>query len=330
MDHLYFFKELVMKKGTILTGIISILLLFALLIGGCDLGGGGGGGGDDDITGTWTGEVDGYPVTVTITGSPDNTWTLSSSMGYSEAGTYTWSGSTATLLDDDGYTIGTASLSGGKLIVTISDDSGGSPEIYTLSKSGSSSGNGDNHPNITGNWTGTVGGYTVTVTITGSPANTWVFYSPAAGFENGTYTWSGSTATLQAGGYTIGTASLSGSNLIVTLNNNSDYPGTYTLSKSGSSSGNGDNHPNITGNWIGWIDGYTGPVTVTITGSPANTWGFYGSMGGSETGIYTWNGSTAILQAGGYPIGTASLSGDNLIVTLNEGTAFPGTHTLRR
>jgi hypothetical protein len=80
-----------------------------------------------------------------------------------------------------------------------------------------------------GTWTGTVSGYSATI-VAGS--GVWTFSVPLASiYEVGTYILSGSTATLTSGGDIVGTATVSGNTMILILNSNSDYEGTYSLTK---------------------------------------------------------------------------------------------------
>jgi len=63
-------------------------------------------------------------------------------------------------------------------------------------------------------------------------SNAWTFGSPTAGMiETGTYTWSGSSATLTQLGYTFGTAKVSGNALTVTIKSGEFASGIGTFSK---------------------------------------------------------------------------------------------------
>jgi hypothetical protein len=102
---------------------------------------------------------------------------------------------------------------------------------------GNNSGNNNANP-LVGTWVGFVMGSQATVVI--SSGNTWTLSVPGENFyDNGSYSGSGSTATLTssgAGGAVVGTAtsniSISGTiTITLVLNQNSEAPGTYTLTK---------------------------------------------------------------------------------------------------
>jgi hypothetical protein len=91
---------------------------------------------------------------------------------------------------------------------------------------------GDNNPFV-GNWTGTasIGGESASATINATDS-AWTFNCPAAQMsESGTYTRSGNTATLTQGGSPFGTATVSGSSLIVTITFGNYAGGTGTFTK---------------------------------------------------------------------------------------------------
>jgi hypothetical protein len=180
----------------------------------------------------------------------------------------------------------------------------------------------DKTVDVTGTYTGTIQGYSATLTVSSAA---WNLAVPGAGiYESGTYTLSGSTATLKVGTTTVGTSSLSGSTLTVTLNSSSSYPGTYTLTK-GSSSGTGDGS-NVTGTYTGMVQGYSATLTV-LSGAwtlVVPTAGIY------ESGTYILSGSTATLKVGTTTVGTSSLSGSTLTVALNSNSSYPGTYTLTK
>ena len=86
---------------------------------------------------------------------------------------------------------------------------------------------------ITGTWGATIQGQSVTVVLT---ATNWTFTVPTMPQLNdsGTFTMDGITATLRRtiGNVVVGTAVLLDSNTIsLTLNNATDIPGTYTLTR---------------------------------------------------------------------------------------------------
>ncbi|MDR2783622.1 MAG: hypothetical protein LBB48_07290 [Treponema sp.] len=84
-----------------------------------------------------------------------------------------------------------------------------------------------------GTWSGTasISGQSAAATITAT-GSTWNFVCTAATVnESGTYTYSGSTATLKSGTTTLGTATISGKNLSVSLIAGSYSGATGTFSK---------------------------------------------------------------------------------------------------
>jgi hypothetical protein len=226
------------------------------------------------------------------------------------SGTYTLSGSTATLYSGSDK-FGTAVLNGTTLTVTLANPSYGGP--YTFTKSGSNSGNnGDNgssSDSIAGTYTGAPGTLIVTAT-------TWTLSG-----MSGTYTQSGSTATLRSGGTTIGTAVLSGNNLTVTLNAASGAAGTYYFTKSGSSSSSGSG--NIAGTYTGTIKGASATLILTT-----NSWILTVPLGGvNDTGTYSLTSSTTgTIYYGSTNIGSATLNGNTLTLLLNSNSDTPGTY----
>jgi hypothetical protein len=129
------------KKTAVVGGAVLLMVVLASLAacsGGTFVdpgsGGGGGsssGGGSNPFIGTWTGKIQGIPgypntkfdATVICT---ESEWTITWGSSSEESGTYTRSGSTATLKDGDGFTIGTATVSGNTLQVSINSSITGS------------------------------------------------------------------------------------------------------------------------------------------------------------------------------------------------------------
>jgi hypothetical protein len=116
------------KKIFFVAGMLAVLLVSGLVLGGCPTEA------DDNddenpFVGNWSGTAsiggDSASATINVT---DSAWTFSCpDARMSESGTYTRSGNTATL-SQSGTAFGTATVSGGTLIVTISsgDYRGGS------------------------------------------------------------------------------------------------------------------------------------------------------------------------------------------------------------
>ena len=97
------------NKGNVL-GMLVIVLVFGMVVVGCDNGSTD----SNSFVGTWIGtDGDGDPVTLVCT---TTNWTASFYDG-TETGTYTYSGNTATIIQGS-EVIGTAILSGNTLIVT--------------------------------------------------------------------------------------------------------------------------------------------------------------------------------------------------------------------
>jgi hypothetical protein len=134
-----------MKKNTcFVAGMLAVMLVFGLAVVGCDNGttsssnngnnssdNGNNGGGDDDVTGNWGGTVNGEYVSVTIA---SGSWTLSTT-GFSDYGTYTMNGTTASLRSNK-YNVatGTAVLVNGNTIRVTLNSNSIAPGTYTLTR----------------------------------------------------------------------------------------------------------------------------------------------------------------------------------------------------
>ena len=92
------FKETFMKKYSALSvGIFGLMLVFALVLSGCDTGTGGGGGGDDDDDGSlantrW--EISNGSLVISFTSS--SAWSISGDV--SGGGTYTYNSAARSVL----------------------------------------------------------------------------------------------------------------------------------------------------------------------------------------------------------------------------------------
>jgi hypothetical protein len=312
------------KKDAILTGMIGILLVFALVFGGCDLfNSGDDGDDDDDITGTYTGMIGVYTATLVVTGS---TWNISGTgVGGTQYGTYTMSGNTAILRDYVNILFGIAELDGDTLTVTLF----GQSESYTLTKN--SSGNNNNtNTNLVGTYKATRDGNNITLTI--NVGNTWtavVLEYPSQG-QTGTYTVNSSTGVItfkNASGTIIATATSSNNGNTLTVEYNGalgGLEGTYTYYKTSSSGNNGNNGNTPSTDITGTYQNSGGTVGFILYST--NAWALVDSTAGipsSYNGTYTQSGITATLKdaTGTTVVGTASLSGTTLTVYFNGSSA---------
>jgi len=169
-----------MEKIFKLFGIIVLSTIIGFSMVACD----GDGGGDDNnggqngtnvFIGTWTGtDADGDSVTLVITAT---TWTLTGGYLSFSTGMYTYSGNTATIKDEDGNTLGTATLSGNTLTVTGSYIPY-SPYTFTKGSSGGNNGSGTNPSAPTAPT-----GLTTTLLTSNSIRITWDAVSGATSYE---------------------------------------------------------------------------------------------------------------------------------------------------
>jgi len=113
-------------------------------------------------------------------------------------------------------------------------------------------GGGQNDPgDLAGTWTGNIGSYNATITVSGSG---WTMTASGTSFnDSGSFVRNGNTATLYlSSGTSNGTATLINSTTIqVVLNSNTIFPGTYTLTKQSGSGGGGGSWTVVTVNDIG-------------------------------------------------------------------------------
>jgi hypothetical protein len=302
-----------MKKLVKLLGIIALIAVIGFSMTACEED-------EDDFSlfaGTWVGiDPDGDPVQIVVSGSR---WTMSwpgNPHWGSESGTFTSSGNSATLRLD-GVTIGTATISGNTLTVSISEWG-----IMVLTRQGSSGNNpGGDTPGGNNQFIGTWNGIDpdgdpvqIVVTSTG-----WTMSWPGNshwGSDSGTYTSSGNVATLRLDGVTtIGTATVSGNSLTVSIQG----WGIMTLTRQGGSNPGGGSNSFI-GTWVG-LDPDWDQVMIVVT-STGWTMSWPGnSHWGTESGTYTFSGNVATLREFGQVIGTATVSGNSLTVNIpNWGT----------
>jgi hypothetical protein len=129
-----------MKKLYKFLGIIAIGAVIGLTLTRCDNGTTSGSNNHNStggsITGTYSGSSSGANYTVTIAST---TWTLSVTgiRNFSDSGTYTLNGNTATLRSNQGNTnVGTATMNGNSLTVVLNNNSY-YPGTYYATKTGS-------------------------------------------------------------------------------------------------------------------------------------------------------------------------------------------------
>jgi hypothetical protein len=111
-------------QKVVLMGMLTVVLAFGLMVAGCSSDSGGGTTTDDGgnpFLGIWTGTVTGLGQAAQGTISVSSSgWGISIPLaGMSGAGTYTYSGTVATLKDEANDAIGTATVSGSNLTVSI-------------------------------------------------------------------------------------------------------------------------------------------------------------------------------------------------------------------
>ena len=191
----------------------------------------------------------------------------------------------------------------------------------TWTKQGGSGGQND-PGDLAGTWTGKIGNYNATITISGSG---WTMTASGTNFyDSGYFVRNGNNATLYlSSGTNNGTATLTNSTTIqVVLNNNTIFPGTYTLTKQGSSGGGGTDIASFAGTWNA-----SGNRSIVFSGS-SFTYKVNGTT--KYSGTFSVSGSTITFNATG--LGTASggfsLSGTTL--TLSNHTwdsSVNGTYT---
>jgi hypothetical protein len=232
------------KHGTFF-GFAVLLVAAIVTLAGCDTGTGGGSGitpveiEPEELVGNWVGTVNyqGHSYNATVTISNLTQWSISiPSLSYNASGTYSFTGGVATLttyFDGGQYSgtnqvIGTATYIGNSRIVVALNGKADLPGTYTLTKVITSA-------DLQGDWTytGIIQGQERTLHVTfqnGANCEIWInFY-----YSNfGTYTLNGSVATLYDDmNQVIGTTTYIGNNkAVLELNNKSDFPGTYTLTK---------------------------------------------------------------------------------------------------
>jgi hypothetical protein len=126
------------------------MLAMALVVGmtGCKQDADDDGGGNENIIGTYTGSMNGQNFTLTVT---NLNWTISAA-SFSDSGTYILNGNTATLISNTGnaYTetteVGTATINENTITIVLNSRSW-FPGTYTATKTGTSSGDGENNGN---------------------------------------------------------------------------------------------------------------------------------------------------------------------------------------
>jgi hypothetical protein len=270
------------KRG-LFFGFVVLALTAVFVLAGCDNPTGGdrsrdGTSGSNPFVGTWTGNVDGGTVSLTVTAS---TWEVTGLY----RGTYTRNGNVATFTAthywDGGWEAIPPEYSQQPTTVTVSGNTmagsfEGQPMTFTKE-----SGSDPSNP-FEGAWTGNIYGEIINLTVT---VSAW----EATGFAKGTYTRNGNTATL--------TPTHEWKDGWVELPSAEREPATFTVSgntmtgvfwgqsmafaKEGASS---DPSNPFVGTWTGNIYGEIINLTVT-----ASAW----EAAGFAKGTYIRNGNTA-------------------------------------
>ena len=181
-----------------------------------------------DLYGTWKGSFDGLSVTIEVNSSG---WSLSSSE-LSDHGTYTFNGNGGSLRSTvNNYEVGTWSFVNKNAIKIKLSEESGMAGTYTLTREGSSNNDEYTQSDLYGTWKGTFEGVSVTVVTTAS--NNWTLSSYLFS-DYGTFTFTGSGGGLYSKQWNMNVGKwtfLSKTKITITLNSDTDYPGTYTLSK---------------------------------------------------------------------------------------------------
>jgi hypothetical protein len=169
--------------------------------------------------------------------------------------------------------------------------------------------------NFEGEWTATVSGITVSVTIQG---NTYTM-SGGGNSDTGTFTLTGNTAALYSTTYreNIGTAVYNADDTItVNLNENGFFPGSYTFVRKGGSKPPANN---FIGTWEGTAAGKSKnyEITVEITSTGYN---FYGA-GTHDKGTYIISGNkitfTSTIESD-EELGWATVNGDKMTFNITN------------
>ena len=125
-----------MKNKLFLMGMFSIVLVFGILIAGCDNGSTSSHSYNNDagsLEGTWRGTVMGSTATVTISNSG---WTVSvPSYSYYDTGSFNRKGNSAVLYAaTSGNNVGTASIIDDNTISLVLNSNSIAPGTYTLTR----------------------------------------------------------------------------------------------------------------------------------------------------------------------------------------------------
>jgi hypothetical protein len=290
----------------------AVIVAAGLVLAACDNptgggGDGGNGGNGGNMTGTYTGTIMGAGATLTISSAA---WTISiPSLNVNMSGTYTQSGSTATMRDNTNTTIGTGVLIGNTLTITLNTNSGAAG-TYTFTKSGGNSdnsGNGGNGGASGGKPTDLASSATADealatldaiISYSGTPAET---KTGAEALKNQWSAISSAWATMNTSIiYQI-------NNFIRTIPDDNNTGGNGGTGDSGT----GGNSGSMAGTYTGTIMGAGATLTVTSAAWTISI----PNLNINMTGTYMQSGSTATLYSGGTTFGTAVLRGNTLAVT---------------
>jgi len=304
-----------MMKSIKLLCIIAVLAITGLSMTACDLFGGDEG--ENSFEGTWNGSVtkdgieyDDGKLVFTETG-----WTFTSGKAaINESGSYTPSGSSATLKVKGGFTFGTAYILLSNLTLSVS-----AGDLAGVNGSFAKEG-GKN--SFVGKWEGSISNEDGEVVTTKDATieftvNTWTLIAGGV-TETGSYTVNLiGNAILKKGGSDFGTASIFLGSLTIIAADGGDFEGNEgKFVKEGSK----QDPTSFIGTWTGSItkDDATMDATLTFNES-GSTWTLSSSQVNAN-GTYEISGATATLKVqGGFRFGSAYILLKKLTLSISGG-----------
>ncbi|MDR2617425.1 MAG: fibronectin type III domain-containing protein [Treponema sp.] len=318
-----------MKKAAVLAGLISVLLVSTLVIAGCELVTNI----DGDITGVWTGTVQGHDDTTIVINSSE--WYLNvPGTSIYKHGTYTLSGNTATLMVGDDP-IGTATINGNTMTLILGNYFR-FPGTYYLTKDSKS---GTSTPGTSTGGTSAPSAPTNVKAEAFSSSSISVSWKAVSGATSyNVYYGIGSSTTKElAGTVMLPETSYTHTGLLanttyryyITAVNSAGESG-YSDYGFATTSSSGGGTATVTGVWKGTVSDDTATYTVTVNVTPGKWSLFVLSTSITDSGTYELDGNTATLQDGGVTVGTAAISGNTMTLVLNNNSAYPGTYSLTK